>query len=172
MQALEIIEVMAGYDPNNNPIVERLQVEVNHNGITDDTSTGNSKPTYKLVRSPAFIKGIASGDLITFDNETKEFEIQKRSGNLSLRIFSRGDTQSLSEHLTPQLEKLGGQQDLETERMLVYSIHVSCGFNSIEEILNQHIGEKTQSMWQYGNVYDPTDGETPLNWWIDILKPQ
>ncbi len=91
---------------------------------------------------------------------------------MSIRIFCRGDIKSLGENLTPQLEKLGGEQDLETERMLVYSIHVSCGFKTIEEILNQHVGEKTGSMWQYGNVYDPADGETPLNWWIDILKPQ
>lgn len=170
MQALEVIELMAGYDPNNNPIVERLQVDVSQQ--TTEKGVQKDKPSYRLVRSPAFVKGLASGDLIRFDKATKEFEIEKRSGNLSIRVFSRGDTRTLSENLTPALEKLGGEQDLETERMLVYSIHVSCGFKQIEDILNQHVGPSSQSLWQYGNVYDPADGETPLNWWIEILKPQ
>ncbi len=172
MQALEVIELLAGYDPDNKPVIERLQVDISQIHGSPDKSPSESKLSYKLIRSPAFVKGIASGDLISFDSETKEFEIIKRSGNLSIRVFSRGDIKTLGENLTPQLEKLGGEQDLETERLLVYSIHVSCGFKTIEDILNQYVGQQSDSMWQYGNVYDPADGETPLNWWIDILKPQ
>ena len=56
--------------------------------------------------------------------------------------------------------------------MLVYSIHVSCGFSAIENILNEFVGRDGQSAWMYGNVYDPADGETPLNWWQDLLKPE
>jgi hypothetical protein len=67
---------------------------------------------------------------------------------------------------------LGGDLDLETPRMLVYSIHVSCGFNTIEDILNRAVGNDGQSAWLYGNVYDPADGQTPLNWWLDLLKPE
>jgi hypothetical protein len=26
------------------------------------------------------------------------------------------------------------------------------------------------SIWYYGNVYDPEDGVTPLNWWEDIAQ--
>jgi hypothetical protein len=104
--------------------------------------------------------------------ETREFDLVKRSGNLSIRVFSRGDTGALADQLVPQLEKLGGELDRETPRMLVLSIHVSCGFEAIEEILNRYVGQDGQSAWMYGNVYDPADGQTPLNWWLDILKPE
>jgi hypothetical protein len=70
------------------------------------------------------------------------------------------------------LEKMGGDLDLETARMLVYSIHVSCGFNTIEELLNRVLGTDGESLWVYGNVYDPVDGQTPLNWWQALLKPE
>lgn len=160
MQSLQAIEMLAGYDPEGKPVVERLQVKV------------TPEDNCQLVRSPAFIRGLASGDIIKLDSDRQHFEIVQRSGNLAVCIYSRGKAIAISECLTPELEKLGGHLDLETERMLVYSIHVSLGFSTIEALLNKHVGESSQSIWQYGNVYDPADGETPLNWWLDILKPQ
>ncbi|MBY6190891.1 DUF4265 domain-containing protein [Microbulbifer agarilyticus] len=160
--ALQIIELFAGTNPDGEPVVERMQVKVNE----DDS--------VQLVRSPAFIKGIASGDTIKVNREDPEkpsFELVKRSGNLAVRIFCRGDSTKLSDQLTPQLEKLGGELDLESPRLLVYSIHVSCGFEEIEKILNSAC-DGANSVWYYGNVYDPVDGQTPLNWWQDILKPE
>ncbi|MGQ9424756.1 DUF4265 domain-containing protein [Gilvimarinus sp. F26214L] len=160
MQSLQELELLAGYDPEGKPVAERLQVKVNEDG------------NYQLVRSPAFVRGLASGDIIKLDSDSQQFEIVQHSGNLAICIYSRENATRLSEALTPQLEKLGGHLDLETERMLVYSIHVSIGFKNIEELLNQHVTAESQSVWQYGNVYDPEDGQTPLNWWLDILKPQ
>jgi len=160
MSALQIIEVFAGTGTDGQPVAERLHVRVNED------------KTCQLVKSPAFVKGIASGDTIKFLSDSREFEIVKRSGNLCIRVFSREDITSLSEDLTPQLEKLGGELDIESPRMLVYSIHVSCGFQAIEKLLNDHIDEDSGSAWLYGNVYDPKDGQTPLKWWQDILKPE
>ncbi|WP_295803843.1 DUF4265 domain-containing protein [uncultured Microbulbifer sp.] len=160
--ALQIIELFAGTNPDGEPVVERMQVRVNE----DDS--------VQLVRSPAFIKGIASGDTIKVNREDPEkpsFELVKRSGNLAVRVFCRGDSTKLSDQLTPQLEKLGGELDMESPRLLVYSIHVSCGFAEIEKILNS-VCDGANSVWYYGNVYDPVDGQTPLNWWQDILKPE
>ncbi|WP_226703393.1 DUF4265 domain-containing protein [Microbulbifer elongatus] len=160
--ALQIIELFAGTNPDGEPVVERMQVRVNE----DDS--------VQLVRSPAFIKGLASGDTIKVNREDPEkpsFELIKRSGNLAVRVFCRGDSTKLSDQLTPQLEKLGGELDMESPRLLVYSIHVSCGFEEIEKILNG-VCDGANSVWYYGNVYDPVDGQTPLNWWQDILKPE
>jgi len=160
--ALQIIEIFAGTNPEGEPVVERLQVKVNE----DDS--------VQLVRSPAFIKGIASGDTIKVDREDPDkpgFELIKRSGNLAVRVFCRGSSTELSDKLTPQLEKLGGELDLESPRLLVYSIHVSCGFAEIEKILNSAC-DGANSVWYYGNVYDAVDGQTPLNWWQDLLKPE
>lgn len=164
MTALQIIELFAGIGPDGQPVVERLQVRVNE----DDSC--------QLVRSPAFIKGIASGDTIKLnrgkeDRDSQQFELLKRSGNLAVRVLCRSDSAALSDQLTPQLEKLGGELDMESPRLLVYSIHVSCGFAEIEGILNS-VCDGANSVWNYGNVYDPQDGQTPLNWWMDILKPE
>lgn len=158
MQALQEIQMFAGNDANGQPFVERLQVKVDDQGLC------------QLTRSPAFIKGLASGDIIKINPTHNQFEIQTHSGNLCVRVISKDDIRPLNEAITPELEKLGGVLDIETPRMLVYSIHVSCGFAAIEAILNRHIG--ASSIWLYGNVYDPADGTTPLNWWHDILKPQ
>lgn len=160
IKALQVIELFAGVGGDGKPMVEQLQVRELEDG------------TLQLVHSPAFAKGLASGDIVKKLSETLEFDLVQRSGNLSVRVFSRGDIQSLADQLTPELEKLGGELDRETPRMLVYSIHVSCGFAAIEAILNQYVGADGQSAWVYGNVYDPTDGQTPLNWWLDLLKPE
>lgn len=160
MKALQVIELFAGLGANGKPIVEKLPVR--------ELETGE----LQLVQSPAFMKGLASGDVIRCDVPNQEYEIVQRSGNLSLRVFSRDDIQVLGDLLTPELEKLGGELDLETPRMLVYSIHVSCGFSTIEDLLNRYVGKDGRSAWMYGNVYDPIDGQTPLNWWQDILKPE
>jgi Domain of unknown function (DUF4265) len=158
MKPLQVIEMFAGVDPSGKPFVEQLQVRE-----LDDGSL-------ELVQSPAFVKGLASGDRVKMMPDTYEFNLVKRSGNLSIRVYSRDNIEHLSDLLTPELEKLGGELDRETARMLIYSIHVSCGFTAIEAILNQHI--RGDSAWMYGNVYDPADGTTPLNWWQEFLKPE
>lgn len=158
MDSLHAIELFAGLKPDGHPMVERLPVKV----LPDNT--------VQLVRSPAFVKGLASGDVIKADPDKREFEIITHSGNLSVRVFTRGDASQLADKLNGPVAKLGGDLDFETPRMLIYSIHVSCGFSAIEEVFNPVSGEETA--WQYGNVYDPSDGVTPLNWWHDILKPE
>ncbi len=157
MAALQIIELYAGKDPNGQSVVERLQVRQQE----DDS--------LQLVKSPAFIRGLASGDIIQLEAGTHEFVIKQHSGNLCIRVFAKAGLQKIAENMTPALEKLGGELDHETDRMLVYSIHVSCGFTEIEATLNKHITQE-QAVWVYGNVYDPVDGVTPLNWWKEILN--
>jgi hypothetical protein len=160
MKALQVIELFAGIGANGQPIVEKLPVRELESG------------ELQLVQSPAFAKGLASGDLLKCSPKTREFEIVQRSGNLSLRVFSKVDITQWADGLIADLEKLGAELDLETPRMLVFSIHVSCGFAAIENIMNQHVHLETNSAWMYGNVYDPNDGVTPLNWWQEILKPE
>ncbi len=158
MTELQIIELFAGSNAAGEPVVERLQVKPSAEGRC------------QLVKSPAFVRGIASGDILQFDTQSKQFEVKQRSGNLCVRVFSKSDTGALAGALTAELEKLGGELDIETPRMLVYSIHVSCGFQAIEAILAEHMSADTA--WTYGNVYDPNDGTTPLNWWQSILQPE
>lgn len=157
---LEFVEIFAGNRPDGQPVAERMPVKILEDG------------NFQLLRSPAFIKGIAAGDVIKLEEGEHSFALVKHSGNLCLRVMAKDGVQALAEDLTPELEILGGQLDFENERVLVYTIHVSCGFATIEKILNDHVGDATDSVWYYGNVYDPDDGVTPLNWWQEILKPQ
>lgn len=159
MKALQVVELFAGLDPHGKPVSEKLPVRELDNG------------ELQLVQSPAFVKGLASGDVIRFSVRSGEFEVSQRSGNLSVRVFARENIEQIADQLTAELERLGGELDLETARMLVYSIHVSCGFSAIEDILNRVI-RAGESAWMYGNVYDPVDGVTPLNWWQEVLKPE
>ncbi len=159
MKALQVIELFAGNGPDGRPVVETVRVRQ----LEDDQ--------LQLVQSPAFVRGLASGDRIRYDGKSREFELVQRSGNLCVRVFSRRDIEALMELLVPELEKLGAELDLQTPRMLVFSIHVSCGFTAVEQLLNDAIADDPDTTWMYGNVYDPVDGVTPLNWWQSILKP-
>lgn len=160
MNALEVIEIFAGYRPDGQTVVERLPVKV----LEDDSC--------QLVKSPAFVQGLASGDVIKLQEDRQQFELVRHSGNLAIRVLAMEGLEDIAEALIAELEKLGGALDSETERLLVFSIHVSCGFGQIEDILNRYCNELEECSWTYGNVYDPKDGTTPLNWWQEILKPQ
>jgi Domain of unknown function (DUF4265) len=88
-QALQMIELFAGLDVNAQPVVERLPVR--------ELDSGN----LQLVQSPAFVKGLASGDIIQRDKILQTFDIIQRSGNLSVRVFCRERLNDLSDLLTP-----------------------------------------------------------------------
>jgi hypothetical protein len=156
MNELQVISLYAGKRPDGQDVVEHIRVQL------------TEKKTYRLVQSPAFVQGIASGDEISFDAKDNSFELLSHSGNLAIRIFAKTNIEAIKDDLCAALEKLGGELDFSNERMLIFSIHVSCGFNEIEKILNKRVGEHTQSAWVYGNVYDPKDGTTPLNWWLNL----
>ncbi len=160
MNALQVIELFAGHRPDGQIVVERVPVKV----LDDDSC--------QLVKAPAFVKGLAGGDTIRLQEDKRQFELVKRSGNLAVRVFAYEGLDEIAEALIAELEKLGGSLDTENERMLIFSIHVSCGFAAIEDILNSHCDSIDDCQWTYGNVYDADDGVTPLNWWQDILKPQ
>ena len=160
------IELIAGQHPNGEFIVERLLV-----------SPQQQDNSYQLLKSPVFVRGIARADVIQQLEEPKgAFKILQHGGNLCIRLFSKTaftepKQEALEQSLTAAIEKLGGDLDVREERVLVYSIHVSCGFNEIETILNETLTGVEDMSWFYGNVYDPESGE-PLNWWQAILKPE
>jgi hypothetical protein len=153
-----VIELIAGQHPNGDTVMEKLLVSQQADG------------SYQLLKSPLFVRGIARADIIQSMAEPKgAFKIQQHGGNLCIRVFAREGLSAIEQALTLELEKLGGDLDLKTDNALVYSIHVSCGFNAIEAILNKHLAGREDSAWYYGNVYDPQSGE-PLNWWQPILS--
>lgn len=153
------IAFFAGVGANEQPVFESLQVEV----------VDPAEQTVRVSKSPLFIRNMAAGDVIKLINPaTGDYEMQRRSGNLSVRVFRRYDIEELAAALVPAMEKLGASTDLQTDRGISFSVHFSIGFKAIEELLNTSCTRFSESAWYYGNVYDPVDGVTPLNWWQEF----
>lgn len=152
----------AGVDDNEQPVFESIKVEI----LDPD------KEIVRLLHSPLFARNLAAGDHVRVVNlATAEYALEKRSGNLSVRVMRKDGIEAVAHELVPQLEKLGGKLDMETEHALVFSIHFSIGFVPVERLLNEAREQYSGTVWYYGNVYDPSDGVTPLRWWQDFDGP-
>lgn len=158
-QTTVVIDLLAGMHPNGQPVLEKVRALAEAGG------------GFRLLQSPLFAAGAACGDLIALrDNSPGLFRVRERSGQLAVRVLARSGVAALAEELTPALEKLGGELDVQSERALVYSIHVAVGFREIEKVLDAHVAAADDASWSYGNVYDPETGE-PLHWWDALLNP-
>ena len=161
MQPPDTIELpfLAGINESDEPVFESLEVEF----------MGNWPQHVRLMKSPLLTKNLAAGDILRLLNpNTTEYELIKRSGNLCLRFFGKRQLNELEESLSSKLEKLGGCLDLQTPYALVYTIHVSIGFQTIEKTIDTVCKDYPEVVWYYGNVYDPEDGRTPLEWWLEF----
>jgi hypothetical protein len=49
--------------------------------------------------------------------------------------------------------------------MLVLTVPLAAGFDAVARTFDAAVARHAGSAWLYGNVYDPADGVTPLNWW-------
>lgn len=166
------IALIAGYRNDGEAIMENISVGL----VEPDPATAATRKMadtqYRLLKSPAFVRGLAAGDRIRYPAEAESgYELVKRSGNLSLRVLRKDNMEEVAQILTPELELMDGSLDLQSPRLLVYSIHVSIGFQPIEILLDRITGQFPGTVWYYGNVYDPSDGVTPLDWWQEFLAP-
>ncbi|HBX36627.1 MAG TPA: phosphotyrosine protein phosphatase [Pseudohongiella sp.] len=161
MSQTQQLPVIAGYNDNNDPVVEQVSA-IAVEGHPDQ---------FRLQKSPVFVRGLASGDLIRYPaDNTGGYELLEHSGNLSIRVFSKHNIAELDQALTPDIELIDGTRDVCSPGVLIYSVHVSIGFKKIEEVITAVLKRFPESVWYYGNVYDPEDGQTPLNWWQDLAS--
>lgn len=153
------IDLFAGTHPNGQPVFEKVPV-----------IAAEQRNCYWLQQSPLFATGVASGDLVELlHNSPGRVRVRERSGQLAIRVLCRSGAQALAEELTPAIEKLGGRLDVQSERALVYSIHVAVGFREIEQLLDPLV-QAAGASWAYGNVYNAETG-APLEWWEGLLNP-
>lgn len=126
---------------------------------------------YRLLHSPGFAPGAASGDEIEVDqSEVSGFRVVKHSGNLCVQLFlSKCDCEERTT-IVGIVESVGGWLDGGYDdpagTLLVFTIPVSSGFDAIEAAMIRIAAECAVDRWLYGNVYDMRDGVTPLNWWL------
>lgn len=153
------VPLIAGYNKQGEAVVELVSAVIIDAG----------RKEFRVEKSPAFIRGLAADDRICYPTDDKAgWELLEHSGNLCIRVFSKHNTDELDQMLTPEIEMIDGKLDLHSPRILIYTIHVSIGFQKIEDTLIRVLGSFPDTVWYYGNVYDPDDGVTPLNWWLEI----
>lgn len=154
------VELYAGERPDGQPVLETVQVWMME-----------EEHCHELIHSPLFARNVAAGDVVRLEKgRTGRFEVLKRSGKLALRVISKASIEALAEELTPRVEKLDGSLDIRTERALSYSLHVNIGFSAIEALFDEVMSRYPDTVWYYGNIYDPRDGVTPLNWWDEFIQ--
>ena len=155
-----LLQLPAGLDENGHTVLEKLQVYVL-----------DKQDHFEVKKSPLFIRNLARGDIIYIDKQAPgQYKLLQRSGNLAVRIFRKTDLNVLEMTLTPEIEKLDGKLEIKTDRALSYSLHVNLGFSAIEALFDNAMASFPDSVWYYGNVYDPRDGTTPLNWWDSFIN--
>lgn len=123
---------------------------------------------YRLLHTPVFARGAVKSDVVrTF--AAGQFEVETHGGFLGIRVMTKNDAAVIKQRLQPLLKDLNADLDYENERTLIYNIHIEKGFDAIEKAFNEAMQGRDDAVWLYSNVYDPVDGETPLNWWHDFL---
>lgn len=150
-----LVPLLAGQKPDGELIFEQIPAVL--------VEREDQQNCYRLLASPAFCPGVAKGDLIQ-TTTAGGFEVLERSGNLCIRVIAQTNLEAINQQLTPELAAVGGSQDLNTGRILVFSVPVAAGFEHIEAILNRIVAGREQAVWLYGNVYDAVSRQ-PLNWW-------
>jgi hypothetical protein len=124
---------------------------------------------YRLLHSPAFVEGIAGGDIIELDHSaTTGFRIVARGRNLAVIAVVETDSETFSPEASTLCEavlRLGGTCDGGPARVLVFTVPVSAGFGPVEKAMSEFTESLAGATWWYGNVYENGDENRPLNWW-------
>jgi Domain of unknown function (DUF4265) len=120
---------------------------------------------FRLLHSPGFVQGIAAGDEFQILDEQGVFRVLHRSGNIAVQVFSEVPVEPMVGDFTRRVAEIGGVLDGRIEQGMVFTIPIQAGFQTIEALFNELVAAHAGMEWLYGNVYDPRDGMTPLDWW-------
>jgi len=141
----------AGVKTSGEPVYEEVLVD------------GLGNRTYRLAASPGLVLGVAAGDVIELaPTDESTFRILERGGNLAVHVYTDRGTAGLAS----EIAKLGGWLDGQVKNLTIFTVPVSAGFKEVERVLNDFARRERGTEWYFGNVYDPADGTTPLNWWV------
>lgn len=122
----------------------------------------------RLTHSPAFVAGVARGDLLELDSTLSSgFRIVEHGGMIAATIVfvSLNHKRAAERLLGNAVQPLGGVCDGGPGRALVFNFPVSAGFPALEAFLNEASARFPGAEWYFGNVYG-ADG-APLNWWAE-----
>jgi hypothetical protein len=122
--------------------------------------------TYRLLQSPGFVAGLAADDVFLLEPDGS-FKLLQRGGNIAIQMFSDHPLDRVEPFVSSDLTEIDGRLDGKLPNLLVYTVSAKVGFPDIERLLQGVIAKFPLIRWYYGNVYDPVDDVTPLNWWLE-----
>jgi hypothetical protein len=124
---------------------------------------------YRLLHSPAFVDGLAAGDVIELDeSRASGFRLISRAGNLAVIVTFEKEEHKHSpqaQRLQGSVKAIGGTLDGGPSRVLVFTVPASTGFQTVETLLDAFLQELPGTNWWYGNVYEAGNAARSLNWW-------
>lgn len=133
------------------------------------------EPQYYLLScSPGWVPGLSAGDTIALDPSSNlGYKMVKRGGNLAVQIYFPATMyRDILDHILSLAKKENlslindGYMEGSNVSLLVFTNVKPINFSKVEDIFNATAKEFIETKWFYGNVYDPSDGKTPLNWWV------
>jgi hypothetical protein len=90
----------------------------------------------RLLHSPAFVDGLATGDVIEVDESLRSgFRLVSRGRNLAVIVAFNKHEDTSSPQTLGLKEAIGGMVDRGPVRMLVFTIPVGVGFQTVESLL-------------------------------------
>ena len=149
----EVTQLFAAARTDGSPVYEEVVVE----------RLGPGR--FKLMQSPGLVLGVAAGDVIEV-SEDRRATVVERGGNLCIQIYTDGAGAKSEPAALERLVPLGGRLDGRSEQQLVFTVPASVGLAAVEAAMTEVVRQFPKTEWSYGNVYDPADGVTPLNWWL------
>lgn len=120
---------------------------------------------FRLLYTPGFVQGLAAGDEFRLVGTDGAFAVTRRGGNLAVQVFADELVALHQADLVAQVARLGGSLDGAIERGLAFTVPLAAGFPAVERVFDTWVAAHPGWEWSFGNVYDPTDGVTPLGWW-------
>lgn len=123
--------------------------------------------TVRLLHSPAYVHGVAAGDVIVLDpDEITGFRVRERSRLLALVLAlpSPDVKPPALQAVTDWVHSVGGRLEGGPPRLYVFSIPLTAGFASVETRFDAAVAAIDGAGWWYNNVYDRS-GEQLLEWW-------
>ena len=148
----QVLSVIAGTRTDDSEVQEQVVVEHLRG------------PVYRITQSPGLVQGVAAGDEVEVRNG--RLEVVRRGGNLCVWIFAKENLAQIENSLNAELRSLGGAS--RRPRPMGTGVHGSRSgrVRSAGGCVESPGRCDPRGQWYFGNVYDPRDGVTPLDWWL------
>jgi hypothetical protein len=145
------VEVLAGRDPAGEAVFEQV--------LVDDLGQGR----FRIVATPTLVPGVAAGDTVSFAKDAVTFKVLARGNNLAVQFHGGA---GVADDIAERITGIGGILHGQRGDVAVFTVPVRSGFPVIEAALDAICAYHPGVEWYFGNVYDPSDGVTLLNWWV------